>query len=244
MTVHSPVSTAEAVRALREALGDRILVEEEVRSQFRSDFGRMADNLPGAVARCTNAQDVAAVVRACRERGIPVAPRGQAHSQSGQATTAGGVLLDPSAMQTIHEIDPEGLTATCDAGVVWRDLVLSALAHGLVPRVLTNNLNVTLGGTLSMAGLGVASFRYGTQADNAVELEVVTGTGEILTCSREQNQDLFDAVRCGLGQFGIITKAKVRLRPCNRRVRKYYLVYDDLGTLIEDLPGIMRPENR
>src|ERR1044071_10147213 len=100
MTVHSPVSTAEAVRALREALGDRILVEEEVRAQFRSAFGRMADNLPGAVARCTNAQDVAAVVRACRERGIPVAPRGHAHSQSAQATPARGVRRDPSASRT------------------------------------------------------------------------------------------------------------------------------------------------
>ena len=68
-----------------------------------------------------------------------------------------------------------------------------------MPPVLTNNLGVTVAGTLSMAGLGVASFRYGTQADNVVELEVVTGAGEIVVCSREQNRELFDMVRCGLG---------------------------------------------
>src|SRR5262245_47413899 len=244
MTVHSPVSTAEALRGLRETLGDRILTEEEVRALYRSDFGRLVDRLPGAVARCRSAEEVAEVVRACRERGIPVVPRGQAHTQSGQATSEGGVVVDTSSMATIHEIDPEGLTATCDAGVVWRDLVAATLAHGLVPRVLTNNLGVSLGGTLSMAGLGVASFRYGTQADNAVELEVVTGTGEIAVCSREENRELYDVVRCGLGQFGIITRAKVRLRHAKPIVRKYFLLYDDLGTLMEDLPGIMRPENQ
>lgn len=244
MTVHSPVSASEALRGLAESLGEHVLVEDEVRSQFRSDFGRMVDRVPGAVARCRSAEEVAGVVRACRERGIPVVPRGQAHTQSGQATSQGGVVLDTSSMSTIHEIDREGMTATCDSGVVWRDLVLATVPQGLVPRVLTNNLNVTLGGTLSMAGLGVASFRYGTQADNAVELQVVTGTGEIVTCSREENRDLFDVVRCGLGQFGVITRAKVRLRPCKPRVRKYYLVYDDLATLMEDLPGIMRPENQ
>ena len=47
----------------------------------------------------------------------------------------------------------------------------------------------------------------------------------------------------GHGAFGIITKAKVRLRRVKPVVRKYYLLYDDLGTLMEDLPGIMRPEN-
>src|SRR5688572_11336002 len=187
MTVHTPPSTAESLRDLKDALGDRILLDDDVRAAFRSDFGRMVDRLPGAVARCTSAEEVAAVVRFCRERKIPVVARGQGHSQTGQSTTDGGVLIDTSSMQTIHEIDEAGEIATVDAGVVWRQLVEATVPLGLVPRVLTNNLNVAISGTLSMAGLGVASFRYGTQADNAVELEVVTGTGEIVTCSREEN---------------------------------------------------------
>ena len=88
-------------------------------------------------------------------------------------------------------------------GVVWRDLVAATLAKGMIPRVLTNNLGVQVSGTLSMAGLGVASFRYGAQADNVLELEVVTGVGEIVTCSREQHRDLFDVVRCGIAVYEI-----------------------------------------
>lgn len=244
MTVHTEISTVDALRELKDILGgDRILLDDEVRALYRSDFGRTVDRLPGAVARCTSAEEVAEVVRFCRERKIPLVPRGQAHTQSGQATSLGGVLLDTSVMNRIHEVNEEEETATCEAGVVWRDLVTATLEKGMIPRVLTNNLGVQISGTLSMAGLGVASFRYGTQADNAVELQVVTGTGEIVTCSREQNRDLFDVVRCGLGQFGVITRAKVRLRKCKSTVRKYYLVYDDLGVLMADTKKVMDPAN-
>jgi len=243
MTVHTPPSVSESLRDLKEALGDRILLDDDVRAEFSSDFGRRVDRLPGAVARCASAEEVAAVVRFCRERKIPVVARGQGHSQSGQSTTDGGVLLDTSSLRTIHEIDEAGETATVDAGVVWRALVEATVPLGLVPRVLTNNLNVAVSGTLSMAGLGVASFRYGTQADNAVELQVVTGTGEIVTCSREENRELFDVVRCGLSQFGLITRAKVRLRRSKPNVRKYYLLYDDLGALMADAQKVMDPQN-
>jgi cytokinin dehydrogenase len=243
MTVHSPLSTAEALGELKGLLGDRILLDDDVRSLFRSDFGRMVDRLPGAVARCTTAAEVAEVVRFCRERGIPVAARGQGHTQSGQATTEGGVLLDTSSMSAIHEIDEAAEIADVACGVVWRDLVAASLEKGLVPRVLTNNLGVQISGTLSMAGLGVASFRYGAQVDNVTEIEVVTGTGEIVTCSPERNKDLFDVVRCGLGQFGVITRAKIRLRQAKGVVRKYYLLYDDLGTLMEDAKKVMDPGN-
>ncbi|MEA2604370.1 MAG: cytokinin dehydrogenase [Acidobacteriota bacterium] len=239
----SAPSIAESLGELKSLLGDRVLLDEEVRALYRSDFGRMVNRLPGAVARCTSAEEVAKVVRFCRERRIPVVARGQAHSQSGQATTEGGVLLDTSSLNTIHEIDEAGETATVDCGVLWRDLVAASLEKGLIPRVLTNNLGVQISGTLSMAGLGVASFRYGAQVDNVDEIEVVTGTGEIVTCSAERNRDLFDVVRCGLGQFGVITRAKIRLRRARSVVRKYYLLYDDLGALMEDAKKVMDPSN-
>jgi cytokinin dehydrogenase len=241
MTVDIQNSTAEALQGLKQRLGECISFEAADLASHRSDFGRMADRLPGAVARCRTAQEVAEVIRYCRENALPVVPRGEAHTQSGQATSLGGVLLDTSEMRQILEIDAEALTATVEAGVVWRDLVVQATAQNLVPPVLTNNLGVTISGTLSMAGLGVASFRYGTQADNALELEVVTGRGEIVTCSREENRELFDLVRCGLGQFAIITRAKIKLRRCAPLVRNYILVYDDLALFMEDSMKIMDP---
>jgi cytokinin dehydrogenase len=241
MTIHSPADVHEATRGLAAQLGDLLVYDDDVRSKFTTDYGKVVHRDPGAVARCSNAEEVARVVRACRAAGVPIVGRGPGHTQTGQSTTEGGVVFDTSAMQKIHEIDAEGLTVVCDAGVIWRDLVAATVTDNLVPRVLTNNLGVSIGGTLSVAGLGVASFRYGAQVDNVVELEVVTGSGEIVHCSPQQNADLFDMVRSGLSQFGIITKARLRLRRCKPKVRKYFLLYDDLGTLMKDCERNMQP---
>jgi FAD/FMN-containing dehydrogenase len=90
-----------------------------------------------------------------------------------------------------------------------------------------------------MGGLGVASWRYGTQADNCLELEVVTGTGDVVRCSAEQNRELFDTVRAGAGQFAVITEAVLKVRRHLPRFRSFYLLYDDLAALLRDLETVM-----
>jgi len=90
-----------------------------------------------------------------------------------------------------------------------------------------------------MGGLGVASWRHGTQADNCLELEVVTGAGEIVRCSEGENRDLFDAARCGAGQFGVITEAVLKVRRHPPRFRSFHLLYDDLAALLGDLKTVM-----
>ena len=240
-TIAEGATLAEAIQGLAAAFGDRIDLREEERSKFETDFGKLVFQTPGAVARCSNAQEVAEIVRYCREHKVPIVARGQGHTQTGQSTTQGGVVVDTSSMQTIHAINEDELYAECDGGVVWRDLVLEVVPMGFVPPVLTNNLGVTIAGTTSVAGLGVASYKYGTQADSAIELEVVTGAGDIVTCSKEENTELFYSVRAGLSQFGIITRVKTKLRRCKQKIRMYHLLYDDLGVFMKDAESIMDP---
>lgn len=241
--LHTAGAREQALDGLKERFGDRILLDREVRQGFETDFGKIVFRTPGAVARCRNAGELAELVRSCREAGLPVVGRGQGHTQTGQSTTEGGVVVDTSSMAEIGAVDEEALTVDCGGGVVWRDLVAHLVPQGFVPRVLTNNLGVTIGGTLSVAGLGVASFRYGAQVDNVVELEVVTGAGEVVVCSPERERELFDVVRSGLSQFGIITRARLKLRRSKPRVRKHYLLYDDLGALMRDVERAMAPGN-
>jgi len=240
MTVSTTAEISAALEGLAAELGDRLVFDPEIRKQFETDFGRWRYQAPAAVARCRDAQDVARVIRYCREHGIPIAPRSQGHTQSGQSLTR-GVLIDTAAMANILEFGED--YALCEAGVVWRDLVIAATERGLIPPVLTNNLSVTVSGTTSVAGLGVASFRHGSQADSAIEIECVTGDGEIHVCSREREPELFDMVRCSLGQIAVITKVKTRLRKVAPMVRMYTLVYDDLGKFMEDAVRVMDPAN-
>lgn len=227
----------ELSRLLRGA----VITDEDVIAELASDFGRIAQGKPRAVVGPADGQDVQRLLQWANRVQCPVTVRGAGHSQSGQAVCHGdGVLLDMSTLRRIGR--PEGDSVWVEAGATWAEVVEAMLPWGWIPPVLTNNLAVTVGGTLSMAGLGVASHRYGTQADNVTELEVVTGDGDFVRCSETENRDLFDAVRCGLGQFGVIVRGRIRLRRYSPNVRTFYLLYDDLEALMQDQALLLREQ--
>jgi len=224
---------------LQKQLPGRVALDEPSLAEASSDFGRMVTRRPSAVVRPQTADETARVLAFAREGRIAVSTRGQAHTQSGQALNEGGIVLSSSGLTGPVRIDRASKTATCGAGVLWKDLVAATVAEGLIPPVLTNNLNVSVGGTLSVAGLGISSFRHGAQTDNVLELTAVTGRGDVVTCSRDRERDVFDAVRSGLGQTAIITSATLTLRDVHPNTRTYYLLYDDLGRLMADARTLM-----
>jgi FAD/FMN-containing dehydrogenase len=231
------------IQDLGKEIQGQVLSDQETLTAKSGDFGRMIFRTPRLVVRPANAEDVSRVLKYAARSGLHVSTRGEAHTQTGQSLVQDGILLDMTSLQSPLEIDAKGMTATVGAGVKWRTLVERVYPMGLIPPVLTNNLDVTIGGTHSMAGLGVASFHNGAQVDNALELQVVLGTGEIVECSPQKNREVFDAVRSSLGQFGVITRAKTKLRPVKPRVVTYFLLYDDLGACMRDSLTLMS-ENR
>jgi cytokinin dehydrogenase len=203
------------------------------------NYGRIFKWTPRFIVYPGSARDIVTLVALCRKNRWSLTTRGAAHSQSQLAINQDGVLLEMQAMNRIGEVDERNLTVDVEPGVIWRDLVRHLAARHLVPPVLTNNLGVTVGGTLSMAGIGVASFRYGSQGDNVVELDVVTGDGRTVTCSPETDDELFWAVIAGVGAFGVITRARLKLRRMKAMTRTYYLLYDDLRTFLRDARSAM-----
>ncbi|MFF8268488.1 FAD-binding protein [Streptomyces sp. NPDC016562] len=193
-----------------------------------TDFGGLVHRRPAAVLKPGSAEDVAAMVRYCRERGLHVAARGQGHSTHGQAQVPSGLVID---LSTLNSIEIRDDTAVVQSGAVWSALVRATLAVGLTPPVFTDYLELSIGGTLSAGGLGGQIGRYGTQADNVLELQVVTGEGELTTCSPTVRPDLFRAVLGGLGQCGLITRATIPLVRAPRSVRLYTLTCPSVEAL-------------
>jgi len=224
----------------REVKG-QVLTDDVSRDAVATDFGHVVERKPAAVVRPASAEDVARVMKFASRHSLRVSTRGGGHSQTGQSLSD-QIVLEMSALPQVVEVDEKTPSVTCPGGLKWRALVEHLGPRRLIPPVLTNNLEVTVGGTLSTAGLGVASWRYGTQADNCLELEVVTGTGDVVRCSASENRELFDAVRGGMGQFGVMTEARLKLRAHRPRYRSFYLLYDDLGALLEDLKVLMTDE--
>lgn len=199
-----------------------------------TNFGHVVSARPQLLIRPQSADDVAAAVATAREHGITLSTRGSGHSQSFLAVSDGGLLLDMQSLNRIGSVDSKALTVDVEAGVRWGDLARHLSPLGLAPPVLTNNLDVTVGGTLSIAGIGVASFRYGTQGDQVAEMDVVTGGGERVTCGPDRNPDLFWSAIAGLGQVGVITRARLKLRRVKPMTRTYYLLYDDAHRFMDD----------
>lgn len=174
------------------------------------------------------------VLEVAREHGVPVAVRGSGHSQSGQCLVEDGIVLDMRSMSAV-KIDGVRQTIEAEGGATWRSIVDAAFACGLVPRGLTLVVDATIAGTLSVGGVGSESFRIGPQVNNVLELDVALPEGRVVRCSARENRDVFDSVRAGLGQCGVIVRAVYPLRPCKPRLRTYFFGYRRAEPCVRDL---------
>lgn len=237
--LRSWVTSVEAAPRMLQlpAFDGTLLTDAATLQEAADDFGHIIKRTPVAVLRPGSVADVQKLIVFARQNNIKVAMRGQAHSTYGQAQVEAGVVIDSTSFQAIEAILPD--RAVVGVGVKWSELTLAALAQGLTPPVMTDYIELSVGGTICSGGIGGATHQYGLQADNVLELDVVTGTGALVRCSKQQNRDLFDAVRAGLGQFGIIVRATVKLIPAETHARVYLLYYDDLAIFTEDQIKLM-----
>lgn len=214
------------------ALAARVRLDEEARASAADDFGHVVHRRPAAVVAPASAEETAAAVRWAAARRCRTAAQGQRHSTYGRAQARGGIALDMSRLSRVHRIGPDSIVV--GAGATWRAVLAAALPLGRTPPVLPDYLDLSVGGTLVVGGIGATTWRHGALSDNVLEMEVVVGTGTRLTCSADRRRELFDAVRAGLGQAGIVTRATIALAPAPQRVRRFLLAYPDLATMLGD----------
>jgi FAD/FMN-containing dehydrogenase/Fe-S oxidoreductase len=133
---------------------------------------------PRAVAFPRSAEDVVAVLRACRETGVPVTARGGGTSMAGNAVGPGVVLDFSRYMNRILDIDELAGTARVEAGVVLDALQSATAPHGLAfgPDPSSHS-RCTLGGMIGNDACGNRSVRHGRTSSHIEALEIVTADG-------------------------------------------------------------------
>jgi FAD/FMN-containing dehydrogenase len=225
-------TSAAQPRKQPPSLDGELRFDDESRAAAANDFGHIVHKTPEGVLLPGSAQDIAATIHWAHRPDRKVAPQGQSHSVYGRAQARRGIVIDMSPLHTVHAVEDDRVVV--DAGTKWSELLAATLSQGRTPPVLTDYLELSVGGTLVVGGVGGTISRYGAQSDNVLELEVVTGEGRQVTCSPDDNTELFDAVRAGLAQVAVITKATLKLIPAPEQVRRYLLFYPDLRALLAD----------
>ncbi|MGY1579877.1 FAD-binding and (Fe-S)-binding domain-containing protein [Streptomyces sp. MN13] len=142
--------------------------------------------VPLGVVAPRDADDVAAVLEVCRERGVPVVARGGGTSIAGQATGTGVVLDFTRHMNRLLSLDPGTRTAVVQPGLVLDRLQEAAAPHGLRfgPDPSTHS-RCTLGGMIGNNSCGSHSVAWGTTADSVRELSVITARGRRLRLGQD-----------------------------------------------------------
>ena len=208
--------------------------ESAVRACYRTDGGQLVFGTPDAVVHARTPQDVAETLQHAQSNRIPVTCRGGGLTTEGESVARRGILLDLKGMSRFLECD--GRTAWVEAGMTWHQLAEHLRPLGLDYTSAPLNMMSSVGGTLGVGGIDVNSPRHGCAADQAVELEAVTPTGDIVRV--KEGDEYLERLLLGYGQFGVITKARLKVRPYRPMATRHFL-YTDIGRAIDDMMGLV-----
>src|SRR5215467_9220085 len=175
---------AEPLDELRDSLTGDVLVEgDREYARARLCFNLLIDRHPAAIARCVDANDVAAALAFGRDRGLEIAVRGGGHNPAGHCAVDGGLVIDLSRMREVR-VDPEQRIAISQGGATWLDFDAATQAHGLVtPGGVVGSTGVT-GLTLG-GGIGHLTAQYGLTCDNLLAAQLVTPDGTVVRASSD-----------------------------------------------------------
>ena len=205
-------SIADAVSELTSKFSGQLLQPGDAAyEEVRKVHNGLIDKRPALIARCRGVADVVDAVRLAHEMNLEVAIRGGGHNVAGRATVDGGLMIDLVPMKGIH-VDPDDRTVRAQGGVTWAEFNRETQLHGLAVTggvVSTTGIaGLTLGG-----GLGWLMAKYGLALDNLRSVDIVTAEGKVMRATKDEQADLFWALRGGGGNFGVATSFEYQLHP-------------------------------
>jgi FAD/FMN-containing dehydrogenase len=201
-----------ALSSLRARFTGRIVGPQDPDyDELRAVAAGGVDRRPAAIVRVADTQDVAQAIRLARELGLELAVRSGGHSGAGHGTTDGGLVIDVRDLNSL-EIDIDARIAWAGAGLSAGEYSAAAAEHGLATG-FGDTGTVGLGGLITGGGMGYLSRKHGLTIDSLLAAEIVTADGTVLDVDEERHPDLFWAIRGGGGNFGVVTRFKLRLHP-------------------------------
>lgn len=154
------------------------------------------------------------------------------------ATSAPG--LDVSGLGQVIAVDPDARTADVAGMTTYEELVAATLPYGLAPLVVPQLKTITLGGAVTGLGIESTSFRNGLPHESVLEMDILTGSGEIITATPTgEHADLFHGFPNSYGTLGYSVRLKIELEPVLPFVELRHVRFHDLRALEAELDRIV-----
>ncbi len=211
---------AEIAAALREIVpGEGVISEEDARRPYESDGLTAYRTLPLLVVLPSTTEQVAAVLRYCRDHKIRVVPRGAGTSLSGGALPlADGIVLGMGKFNRVLEVDFANRCVVAQPGVTNLGVTLAVQHAGFyyAPDP-SSQIACTIGGNVAENSGGVHCLKYGLTTNNVLGVELVTIDGEVVRLGGKhldsEGYDLLGVTVGSEGLLGVVTEITVRILP-------------------------------
>jgi FAD/FMN-containing dehydrogenase len=205
------------LQELGESLrGNLLLAGHAAYDPARSVWNSQLNKRPAFIVQPRGAADVRNAIQFARASNLLVAVKCGGHSPSGKSTCERGMLIDLSLLRGV-QVDERARIAHVAGGSLLGDLDHEAMSRGLVTTAGTVS-HTGVGGLTLGGGFGRVARRFGLALDNVRSAEIVTGKGEILRVSAQENPELYWGIRGGGGNFGVVTAFDFDLHPMQRQV--------------------------
>ena len=206
---------------LRELVGDgQVVTDPDVTAPYAQDWTRRWHGKPLAVVRPSSVDQVAAVVRACAQAGVPLVPQGGNTGLVGAGVPQDGeVVLSLRRLSTVGPLDRLGRTLIAGAGATLTDVQRVARVAGLDVGIdFAARDSATIGGIVATNAGGERVLRHGVTRAQVVGLEAVLADGSIVRRMSGLPKDNtgYDLVQLLIGSegtLGVITAVQLRLVP-------------------------------
>ena len=200
------------IEKLRGQLQGRIVLPNDSEyDESRTIYNAMIDKKPALFVKCKNKEDVSRAIHFAKENGLEVAVKAGGHNGAGLALVDNGLVIDLSEMKSI-KINPDERIAIVEPGNTLSDVDNATHKNGLALPVGVNG-NTGISGLTLGGGLGFLTRKAGLTIDHLISAEVVLASGEIVTANKNNNPDLFWALRGGGGNFGVVVSFTFDLIP-------------------------------
>jgi L-gulonolactone oxidase len=184
---------------------------KRLKTQSSNTWSNWAGNQtsnPLSIKKPKNEEDVVAIVKEAKKRGLKVKVVGSGHSFTGIAITD-EVLICLDEIVDIRNVDFENSTVRVGAGIKLCDLNPILQRSGLAMPNLGDIVYQSISGAISTSTHGTG-LKFKTIAEAVCGMRIVDGEGSVVECDMQQNSQVFHAARVGLGALGIITEVTIQ----------------------------------